>query len=152
MYIVWDQKVPSFQKGALKTRSFSLWKNRPLKPLNSPPSNAGSPNHLSLLILFTLWIIQGKRKFWSFAAPWNWSEGSCNSQKGKKPTGKNPLLLAEILSTVLRHLMLSAKPSHLPDTSLFAFRAPVQNTLKHVKRSNLLTRTVLRRSFTHAFD
>lgn len=68
-----DQKYLHIKKGL----SFSLWKTRPLGSLNSLPSNSGSPNHLSLLTIFTPRIIGGKRQFQfqSFVTTWDCGGG-----------------------------------------------------------------------------
>lgn len=83
-----DQKYLHVKKGL----SFSLWKTRPLGSLNSLPSNSGSPNHLSLLTIFTPWIIGGKRQFQfqSFVTAWDCGGGKLQLTR-KKPTGKNQL-------------------------------------------------------------
>lgn len=85
-----DQKYLHVKKGL----SFSLWKTRPLGSLNSLPSNSGSPNHLSLLTIFTPWIIGGKRQFQfqSFVTTWDCGGGKLQLTR-KKPTGKNQLTL-----------------------------------------------------------
>lgn len=54
-----DQKVPSFQKGAV----IQPLKAMPLRSLKSPPRNSSSPNYLSLLTIFTPWLQEEKENF-----------------------------------------------------------------------------------------